>query len=167
MENQTQEVGPKSQGDPEAMRENCSNQARCLRLRKQSRKDGLFSCLCFRLPHLIPLLELTGSPVGVGGVVILPFLWLWLIEGGSGPRTQQMEPVGDPAGTGLGWILNPTWHLFLLLPPYVGISPPMSISRFPLAQGWFGNTSSVVEGDLCDGQLRRWPEVREPHSCPF
>lgn len=92
-----------------------------------------------------------GSPMGVEGIVILLFFWLWLTKGGCGLRTQQMEPEGVLGGVGLGWVLNSTWLLFLSLPPNVGISPPIIISRFLLGQGWFGNTSSVVEGTFVMG----------------
>lgn len=112
----------------------------------------LFSpCLCFGLPHPIPLLELMGSPVGAGGAGYPPVPLVTAHRAQLWPEDTADGARGSPAGAGLGWALNPTWHLFLLLLPYVGIAPPVSISRFPVAQGWFGNTSSVVEGAFVTG----------------
>lgn len=75
-----------------------------------------------------------GSPVGVGGGGYPPVSLVTARRGRLWPEDTADGACGSSAGAGLEWVLNPTWHLFLLLPPYVGISPPMSFSRFPLDQ---------------------------------
>lgn len=106
-----------------------------------SRAEKLFSFLLVFIldfPTWSPLYELVYVGVWERG----PLVSLVMAHrGGLWPQDEADGACGSPclyasAGAGLGWVLTSTWHLFLLLPPYVRrISLHRSISRFPLAWG--------------------------------
>lgn len=139
---------------------------------KQSREAVLFSLSLFWTSSPEPAFIWADGLSCGGGSVVLLLLWSWFTEGGSGSRKQQMEPVGARVcGPWQVQVWDGFWPLPVTCSFYcLRMSKSHPIGGFPdflWPEARIGNTRSDVEGDLGEGQLRRGPEIRDPHSFPF